>query len=69
MSDVLIEPLVLSAPMPTSLTTETSKRDLERLDIAKRGYPGDKIMETVSLHRSMGQTLGRGYKYCAVEPA
>ena len=51
------------------MTTETGKRDLERLDIAKRGYPGDKIVETVSLHRSMGQTLGKGYKYCTVEPA
>ncbi|KAI6661895.1 hypothetical protein LOD99_9666 [Oopsacas minuta] len=56
MSDVFTEPLILSKPK--LLHENSSKRDLERLEIARNGYSSDIVTEIVTLHRSMGQTLG-----------
>ena len=40
------------------MDTESSKRDLERLEVARNGYSSQIVVESVTLSRSMGQTLG-----------
>ena len=48
---------------PKQVHSESSKKDLERLEIAKTGYKGEIVKETVTLNRIIGQTLGENMLY------